>query len=190
MRLWQRIGIGLILLLCCSGWGMNNAVAQNLPTPPISERIPISQPAREPTAKALQASLVELLDLELVTKQAHWNVNGALFYSLHRLLDDFVADYRTYADLVAERELAVGKTADGRPQTVSSTANLPTFPPGYLSDGQVIDTLSLRLNEVAQRLRTRIQQLDEVDLVSQDILIEVERGIAEHLWMLREFQRQ
>jgi starvation-inducible DNA-binding protein len=134
--------------------------------------------------------LVELIDLTLSTKQAHWNLNGPLFYTLHQLLDEFVEDYRDNADMVAERMLAIGHTADGRPRVVSNTAELPTFPEGYISDYKVVDLLSQRLDTVGNRIRDRITQLDKIDLVSQDVLIDLERDIAKQLWMLREFQQQ
>lgn len=184
----------LIIMLCCCWFAYDNgAMAQDLSVyhnPVASERIPLKSENRDTATQALQHSLVELIDLSLASKQAHWNLNGPLFYSLHQLLDEFVKDYRQEADIVAERILAIGNTADGRPQIVSNTADLPTFPSGYVSDYKVVDLLSQRLNTVGNRFRDRINELDDTDLVSQDVLIEVERKIAEHLWMLREFQQQ
>lgn len=184
----------LVIMLCCCWFAYDpSALAQDLSVynnPLAQERIPLKHENRDAATEVLQHSLVELIDLTLSTKQAHWNLNGPLFYSLHELLDEFVADYRKEADVVAERILAVGNTADGRPKIVSNTADLSTFPEGYISDYRVVDLLSQRLNTVGQRLRDRINRLDDVDLVSQDVLIEIERDIAKHLWMLREFQQQ
>lgn len=73
---------------------------------------------------------------------------------------------------------------------VSTTAELSTVPEGYIADFQILDLLSQRLNTVCGRLRDRIDTLDDLDLVSQDILIDVERHLAEHLWMLRALQAQ
>jgi hypothetical protein len=47
--------------------------------------------------------------------------------------------------------LAIGHTADGRPQVVGNTAELPTFPEGYISDYKVVDLLSQRSNTVGNR---------------------------------------
>lgn len=183
----------LVIMLCCWFVYDPSALAQDLSVynnPIAQERIPLKLENRDAATEVLQHSLVELIDLTLSSKQAHWNLNGPLFYSLHELLDEFVEDYRKEADVVAERILAVGNTADGRPKVVSNTADLATFPDGYISDYKVIDVLSQRLNTVGQRLRDRINRLDDVDLVSQDVLIDIERDIAKHLWMLREFQQQ
>ena len=40
------------------------------------------------TADALQATLVELIDLSLQAKQAHWNVVGPAFKPVHEFLDE------------------------------------------------------------------------------------------------------
>jgi DNA-binding ferritin-like protein len=42
-----------------------------------------------------------------------------------------------------------------------------------------------RLAQVDERLRDRIERLGEIDLVSQDVLVEVSRGLEKQLWMVR-----
>ncbi|MGF1496074.1 MAG: DNA starvation/stationary phase protection protein [Elainellaceae cyanobacterium] len=184
----------LVLTLMVGCWlGGGEAIAQPLSryeNPVAQERVPLSPQSRPAAAAPLQATLVELIDLTLSAKQAHWNVDGPLFYSLHQLLQEFAEDYRAEADVVAEQLLALGHTADGRPGVVQTTADLPTFPAGYIDDNRVLDVLSRRLNTVDGRIRDRIDDLDQTDLVTQDVLIEVERKIDEHLWMLRVFQQR
>src|SRR5688500_11563210 len=46
----------------------------------------------------LQPLLVELIDLSLTGKQAHWNVTGPQFLPTHRQLDELVDDVRTWTD--------------------------------------------------------------------------------------------
>ena len=43
---------------------------------------------RAQVAAILNQSLADLSDLYSQTKQAHWNVRGRLFYSLHKLFDE------------------------------------------------------------------------------------------------------
>ncbi|MFC7280147.1 Dps family protein, partial [Paractinoplanes rhizophilus] len=64
--------------------------------------------ARDATATALQQTLVDLIDLGLVAKQAHWTVTGPRFRSLHQQLDEVVDTTRTHADTIAERCAAIG----------------------------------------------------------------------------------
>jgi starvation-inducible DNA-binding protein len=42
-----------------------------------------------------------------------------------------------------------------------------------------------RVAEVAERSRVRMDRLGELDLASQDVLIEVVRELEKELWMLR-----
>ena len=140
MSIIRKIILVIILLSCWFAYN-SSAVAQDLSVyqnPLAQERIPLKPENRDAATGALQHTLVELIDLTLSTKQAHWNLNGPLFYSLHELFDEFVEDYRQEADMVAERILAIGNTADGRPRVVSNTANLSTFPEGYISDYTVV----------------------------------------------------
>ena len=55
------------------------------------------------SVQALQNTLTELQALQLQTKQAHWNVSGTLWYTLHELLQDHYEGISKYADDVAER---------------------------------------------------------------------------------------
>jgi len=52
--------------------------------------------------------LVDLVDLALSGKQAHWNVQGRQLRSVHLFLDELVASWRAFADQVAERAVALG----------------------------------------------------------------------------------
>jgi starvation-inducible DNA-binding protein len=70
--------------------------------------------ARTTTANALQATLVDLIDLSLVAKQAHWNLIGRQFHDVHLHLDELVDTSRKYSDEVAERMSAIGVSPDGR----------------------------------------------------------------------------
>src|SRR5579875_1352545 len=69
---------------------------------------PLTESDTTVTGEALQGALVDLLDLSLVAKQAHWNLYGPRFRSIHLQLDEVVATARTYADTVAERAAALG----------------------------------------------------------------------------------
>jgi len=51
----------------------------------------------------LNARLADAIDLQTQTKQAHWNVKGPHFLSLHELFDKVNEDVEGYVDLIAER---------------------------------------------------------------------------------------
>lgn len=85
----------------------------------------LSEKALGATAPALQDTLVDLLGLSLVGKQAHWNIVGPRFRSIHLQLDEVVATARAHSDTVAERAAALGVSPDGRPETIAATFALP-----------------------------------------------------------------
>ncbi len=77
-----------------------------------------------------QAVLVDLIELHIQGKQAHWNIVGTNFRDLHLQLDEIVDAARQFADDMAERMRALHALPDGRSSTVSATTALPAFPDG------------------------------------------------------------
>ena len=71
---------------------------------------------------ALQSVLVDLIDISLQGKQAHWNIQGPRFRSLHLQLDEIVSFARTASDDVAERLSAINVAPDGRAANVAATS--------------------------------------------------------------------
>jgi hypothetical protein len=67
-----------------------------------SFHLPIDAHDREVVAE-LQSMLVELIDLALMGKQAHWNVEGPHFRSLHLELDELVDTWRPDLGRPADR---------------------------------------------------------------------------------------
>jgi len=137
-------------------------------------------------AADLQPTLLELIDLSLLAKQAHWNVTGPLFRPLHQQFDELAEATRTWSDDVAERLLAVGVPAEGRATSVAAGTRLEAVPAGRLDGRDAVRLVAERLAEVARRVTARVQRLEELDALSQDVLVEVGRGLEKQLWMLRE----
>jgi starvation-inducible DNA-binding protein len=141
-------------------------------------------PATDP-ATALQATLVELIDLALQAKQAHWNVVGPAFKPVHEFLDELTAEYRAWYDEVAERLAAIGGQPDGRAATVAATTRLPALPVGALEDQRVLAAFDERVTLVASNVQRRAEECGETDLATQDLLIEILGGLEKQRWMLR-----
>ena len=131
----------------------------------------------------LQDTLVELTDLALQAKQAHWNLTGPQFLPLHAHLDTLTGELRTAADDVAERAVAIGYAPDGRSSTVAKQSPLIEPPAGALSDHAVVKIFAGALDAVAQRVRIRIENLERLDPVSQDLLIRVAHDLEKQQWM-------
>jgi starvation-inducible DNA-binding protein len=139
--------------------------------------------ARDVTGAALQATLVDLIDLSLLAKQAHWNLVGRQFHDVHLHLDELVALARTYTDDVAERAAAIGVPPDGRAATVSSTSRTPSIKDGWLRDRDVVKLIFEAVDVVVRRVRPRIAETEQTDQVTQDLLIELTGKLEEARWM-------
>ena len=136
-------------------------------------------------AEDLQATLVELIDLSLQAKQAHWNVVGPAFKPVHEFLDELTAEYRDWYDVVAERLTAIGRSPDGRSATVAGSTPLPALRAGPIADQAALAAFDERVTLVAANVRRRAEGLADIDLATQDLLIEILRGLEKQRWMLR-----
>ncbi len=146
---------------------------------------PLDDKARGTVGKALQGALVDLIDLSLQGKQAHWNLIGHHFRSIHLQLDDVVASARLHADTVAERAVSLGVNPDGRARTVADTSEVAALDAGYLQDDKVVASFVERLGSVVTRMRERVRATEEPDPVTQDLLIAVTADLEKHYWMFQ-----
>ena len=144
---------------------------------------PLSEADKEITGNALQATLVDLVDLSLIAKQAHWNVVGSNFRSAHLQLDELVNTARQYVDEVAERANTIGISPNGKAKTVVESSGVPEYPDNWQSVESTVAAIVDILSALIERLRRRIDETDKSDLVTQDLLIEITRALEEAHWM-------
>jgi starvation-inducible DNA-binding protein len=140
--------------------------------------------ASDKLAGNLQKVLVDLIDLHVQGKQAHWNVLGHNFRDLHLQLDEIVDEAREFSDTVAERMRALFATPDGRSATVAATSSLDTFPEGEVSTHDTVDMITLRLYQVAGTLRGVHDEVDEEDPSTADILHAIIDRLEQLAWMV------
>jgi starvation-inducible DNA-binding protein len=136
-------------------------------------------------ANQLQPTLADLIALSLITKQAHWNVVGPHFRSLHLHLDEIYANVQTSVDVVAERIATLAVSPSGQPDEVARDTTLSQLPSGFLKDVQVIDLMTERVAHTVHAIRERMAKIEELDTVTADLLHQVVDGLEKHLWMLR-----
>lgn len=132
----------------------------------------------------LQAVLVDLLDLSLQGKQAHWNVVGRNFRDMHRQLDEIIDAAREFSDTVAERMRALHAVPDGRSATVAKDSSLPPFPQGEVDTAETVDLITERLEGVVATIRDVHDGVDEEDPTSADILHAVIEKLEQFAWMV------
>ncbi|MFF4476256.1 Dps family protein [Streptomyces melanosporofaciens] len=135
-------------------------------------------------AQALQQIVVDLVELHLQGKQAHWNLVGHNFRDLHLQLDQIVDDARESADTIAERMRALATVPDGRSDTVAATTTLPAFPAGEVNVSTVVDLVTTRLRTTVDTLRTHHDQIDNEDPSTADLLHAITDCLEKHAWMV------
>jgi starvation-inducible DNA-binding protein len=132
----------------------------------------------------LQACLVELIDLALNAKQAHWNVAGPSFRALHAQFDEIAVLARESADVVAERLAALEVSPDGSVAAVAESP-LEPFPLGWISGPKAIEAMLERVERLATTNRTRLNEISRLDAASENVLVELVAALDKAAWMLR-----
>jgi starvation-inducible DNA-binding protein len=132
---------------------------------------------------ALADTVVDLIDLSLIGKQAHWNVVGPRFRSVHLALDELVDAAREFTDTAAERATAIGVSPDGRARTVAERSGAEGFAAGWQRDDDVTTAIVTNLAVMIRRLRRRIDAVDKADPVTQDLLLTIAARLEQLHWM-------
>ena len=135
-------------------------------------------------AQFLTPVVQELVALAVNGKQAHWHVRGVNFIAVHELLDVVVGHAQDWADLAAERIVALGLPVDARVQTVAAQTTTPALSDGFQQSDATIAAVIAQIDATLALVRTAVDELDELDLPSQDIAIEIANGLDKDRWFL------
>lgn len=144
--------------------------------------------SHEVAAGAAQFLTPVVLDMEALVvngKQAHWHVRGGSFIGIHELLDDVVAHAQDYADTAAERVVALGLPLDSRLATVAAKTTLPGLSDGFQPWQTTVAEVVGLIDAALVTVRAAVAGLDDIDLSSQDVAIEIERGLTKDRWLLQ-----
>jgi starvation-inducible DNA-binding protein len=147
------------------------------------------QPSQQ-LVQNLQQILVDLIELHLQGKQAHWNVVGTNFRDLHLQLDELVDFAREGSDTIAERMRALDAVPDGRSDTIVATSSLPRFPANEQNTTDVVDRITTRVYATVDTLRTVHDAVDAEDPSTADILHEQIDGLEKLAWLIKSENRK
>lgn len=145
----------------------------------------LASDTNEQVTSLLQHNLTNLIDLALLLKQAHWNVFGPNFRSIHLQLDEIIATTRNASDEVAERIAALGVAADGRSSTVAQNSDLEGYPSDFVKVQETVTRVADAMKTTIEHLRFAIEKLGELDPISEDMLIAISGPLEKHLWMVQ-----
>jgi len=132
----------------------------------------------------LEMRLADAIDLQTQMKQAHWNVKGPAFISLHELFDKINEDVEEYVDEIAERAVQLGGVVHGTARQVASRSTLPEYPSAR--DGrQHVEAVTTALATFGAAVRKAIDQSDGFgDKDTADLFTEISRGVDKWLWFV------
>lgn len=136
-------------------------------------------------AELLQKQLSRYNDLHLTLKHVHWNVVGPNFIGVHEMIDPQVDLVRGYADEVAERIAALGASPLGTPGAIIKDRTWDDYSVGRDNVQAHLAALDLVYTGIIEDTRKSIERLDDIDLVSQDMLIGHAGEMEKFQWFVR-----
>lgn len=145
----------------------------------------LSAKAGRDVADLLQKQLSTYNDLHLTLKHVHWNVVGPNFIGVHEMIDPQVELVRGYADAAAERIAALGASPRGTPGAILKDRTWDDYSVGRDTVLAHLAALDLVYDGVIEDTRKAIKRLDDLDLVSQDLLIGHAGELEKFQWFVR-----
>jgi starvation-inducible DNA-binding protein len=145
----------------------------------------LSPDTRQSAIDLLNEHLADAIDLQLQAKQAHWNIKGPNFVGLHTLFDQVAAQAGEFADLIAERAVALGGFARGTIQVVSSRSQLREYPLDVCDWRAHVRAMQDALATFGRGARRAIDDATALnDADTADLFTEISRGADKSLWMV------
>ena len=133
----------------------------------------------------LQGRLTATIDLQLTLKHVHWNVVGPNFVAVHEMLDPWVSAAQQMSDELAERVATLGGEPVGTPGHVAGQRTWNDYGLGRAAAGEHLAALDLVYQGLVVDHRKAIAELEELDLVSQDMLIAQADKLEMQQWFVR-----
>ncbi|NYI25129.1 Dps family protein [Aeriscardovia aeriphila] len=134
----------------------------------------------------LQNRLSNEQEAALVLKHAHWNLVGPNFIAVHEMLDPEVDSVLNQADETAERISQLGGSPMGRADDVVANRNWDKFElTGRKSVEEYLKALIAYYEQFIAADREAIKQLDELDVISSNIIQDHVQDLEKFLWFMR-----
>ena len=145
----------------------------------------LPQQASDKTVTLLQERLVALIDLQLTLKHIHWNVVGPTFIGVHLMLDPQVEAVQRMVDTTAERIATMGTSPNGLAGNLVKQRSWDDYALGRATVMQHLGALDMAYAGVVAGHRRAIAKLDDLDLVTQDLIIEQAEQLEQFHWFVR-----
>lgn len=140
-------------------------------------------------SEELNALLASALDLYSHAKQAHWNVRGVEFISIHELFDKVSQASLDHADQLAERAGQLGAEVAGTLRKAAGASRLPEYKLGIASCPEHIEQLAESMALFGKNTLRGIEVAQEQeDPVTADILTRICGEVDKLLWFVESHQ--
>jgi starvation-inducible DNA-binding protein len=150
-----------------------------------STKSDLSESVRSRVVEALNQRLAGAVALQSFAKQAHWNVKGPHFIGLHKLFDEIAEAILEYMDLIAERAVQLGGTAEGTVFAATQRTKLNPYPLDIQTGRSHCEALSSALAAFGAAVRQGIDDASAAgDQDTADLYTEVSRGVDQWLWFV------
>lgn len=133
----------------------------------------------------LQGRLNTYNDLHLTLKHVHWNVVGPSFIGVHEMIDPEVDAVRLNADAVAERIATLGGSPRGTIGAITTTRTWDDYPLDRALVPDHLAALDKEYDRVIAENRQAIADVEDLDLVTQDMLIGQTGALEKFQWFVR-----
>jgi starvation-inducible DNA-binding protein len=133
----------------------------------------------------LQARLYAMNDLHLTLKHVHWNVVGPSFIGVHEMIDPQIDAVRGFADELAERIATLGGSPIGTPGRLVESRTWDEYSLGRDSTQAHLGAVDVVYQGVITSYRESMTELDDLDLVTQDMLIAHIESLEQFHWFVR-----
>lgn len=133
----------------------------------------------------LQSRLHACNDLHLTLKHVHWNVVGPHFIAVHEMIDPQVEAVRGMADDLAERIAILGGSPKGTPGSIVAERKWDDYSLGRAGTQEHLGALDLVYRGVLTTYREAIGALEELDPVTQDMVIGQTEQLELFHWFIR-----
>jgi len=152
----------------------------------VSYTVPGMKPDTAQTVIALlQDRLNALNDLALTLKHVHWNVVGPNFIAVHTMLDPQVDAVRAMVDDTAERIATLGGSPSGTPGALVAQRSWDDYSIGRADTLEHLAALDVVYAGVIDAQRAAIEDTEELDQVTQDMLIGHSGQLEQFHWFIR-----
>lgn len=138
------------------------------------------------TIEDMKKTLADEYSLQLKTQNFHWNVEGPLFFSLHKLFEEQYNQIAEFVDRSAEILRALNSPAPGSFSEFKKLASIQESNEVKVSSGKMIDILAADHTSLAQLYKNRLEQSEAEEETSAVTLYEDLITFHEKAaWMIR-----